>query len=232
MASQSSGLRRRPGRRGKRKIAVLGISNYGFYLSQRLAEMGCEVLVVDKDPQRVRRLRDDVDQAVIGDVTDPQTLASLHLEEFDTVVLSIGDEMGASLLSLLHLLDIGVKQILAKAVSEEHARILEKIGATEVVFPEKDMAARTANILAGSNVLEYLPLGEEYSIIELAPDKELIGKSLRQLDLRRKYHVEVIAVKQVLEGETLVPDPDFVIKDSDLLVIVGQNEALERIQKR
>jgi len=215
---------------GKRKIAVLGISNYGFYLSQRLAEMGCEVLVIDKDELRVRKLQEEVDQAIIGDVTDPQILNSLHLEEYDAVVLSIGDEMSSSLLALLHLRDMGVKQIIGKAVSEEHARILKKIGATEVIFPEKDMAMRTANILSGSNVLDYLPLGEEFGIIELAPDKRFIGKTLRQLDLRSRHHVEVIAVKQLLEGKALVPDPDFVIKDSDLLVIVGKNDAIEKLR--
>ncbi len=230
MSSPGLSLFRKDGRRGHRKIAVLGISNYGFYLSQRLAEMGCDVLVVDKDPQRVRQLQENVEKAVIGDVTQPQTLDSLQLKEYDVVVLSIGDEMSASLLALLHLVDMGVKQIVAKAVSEEHARILKGIGATEVIFPEKDMAMRTANVLSGSNVLDYLPLGEEYGIVEYAPDKRFIGKSLRQLDLRSRHHVEVIAVKQILEGKALVPEPDFVIRDSDLLVIVGKNEAIEKLR--
>jgi trk system potassium uptake protein TrkA len=231
MSSPRFSLLKKDGRRRSRKIAVLGISNYGFYLSQRLAEMGCEVLVVDKDPQRVRQLQENVEKAVIGDVTDLQTLESLQLKEYDVVVLSIGDEMSASLLALLHLVDLGVKQIIAKAVSPEHARILIRIGATEVIFPEKDMAMRTANVLSGSNVLDYLPLGEEYGIVELAPDKSFIGKSLRQLDLRGRHHVEVIAVKQIIEGKALVPEPDFVIRDSDLLVIVGKNEAIERLRK-
>lgn len=217
-------------KRGRRKIAVLGISNYGFYLSQRLAEMGCEVLVIDNREQRVRMLQDSIERAVIGDVTDPQTLEALQLQDYDAVVLSIGEEMSASLLALLHLRDMGVGQITAKAASEEHARILRKLGATEVVFPEKDMAMRTANILSGSNVLDYLPLGEEYGIIELAPDSRFIGKSLRELDLRNQYHVEVIAVKQLLEGKALVPHPDFVIRDSDLLVVVGRNDVIERLQ--
>ncbi|MGW8320614.1 MAG: potassium channel family protein [Thermodesulfobacteriota bacterium] len=231
MSSPGFSFLRKDGRRRSRKIAVLGISNYGFYLSQRLAEMGCEVLVVDKDPQRVRQLQENVEKAVIADVTDLQTLESLQLKEYDVVVLSIGDEMSASLLALLHLVDLGVKQIIAKAVSPEHARILIRIGATEVIFPEKDMAMRTANVLSGSNVLDYLPLGEEYGIVELAPDKSFIGKSLRQLDLRSRHHVEVIAVKQILEGKALVPEPDFVIRDSDLLVVVGKNEAIERLRK-
>ncbi len=232
MGVQRPATGRRTGKRGKRKIAVLGLSNFGLYLSRKLAELGCEVLVVDRDERRVRLLQEDVSQAVIGDVTDPQTLRSLHMDEFDVVALSIGDEMGASLLSLLHLRDMGVKQIMAKAVSEEHARIAVGLGATEVVFPERDMAIRTANVMAGSNVLDYLPLGEEYSIIELAPDNEFIGKSLREVDLRRIYHVEVIAVKQVLEGKAFVPDSNFVIRDSDLLVVVGKNEDIERLQKR
>lgn len=231
MPAPKPAFSKRNAKKGSRKVAILGISNYGFYLSQRLAEMGCEVLVIDKDPQQVRRLQDTVEKAAIADVTDPRALDSLHLREYDIVVLSIGDEMGASLLALLHLVDLGAKQIIAKAISEEHARILKGIGATEVIFPEKDMAMRTANVLAGSNVLDYLPLGEEYGIVELAPDRRFIGKSLRQLDLRGRYHVEVIAVKQVLEGKTLVPEPDFLIKDSDLLVIVGRNEAIEELQK-
>ncbi len=223
---------KRADKRRKRKIAVLGLSNFGFYLSRRLTELGCDVLVVDMDERRVRLLQDHVCQAVIGDVTDPQVLRSLHMDEFDMVALSIGDEMGASLLSLLHLRDMGVKQIIAKAVSEEHARIAVGLGATEVVFPERDMAMRTATVMAGSNVLDYLPLGDEYSIIELAPDNEFIGKSLREIDLRRVYHVEVIAIKQVLEGKALVPDANFIIRDSDLLVVVGKNEDIERLQKR
>lgn len=232
MEARKPSTPRRTGKKAKRKIAVLGLSNFGLYLSRKLADLGCEVLVVDRDERRVRLVREDVAKAVIGDVTDPQTLRSLQMDEFDVVALSLGDEMGASLLSLLHLRDMGVKQILAKAVSEEHARIAAGLGATEVVFPERDMAIRTANVMAGSNILDYLPLGEEYSIVELAPDNEFIGKSLRDIDLRRVYHVEVIAVKQVLEGKALVPDSNFVIRDSDLLVVVGKNEDIERLQKK
>jgi len=231
MSPERFPLLKKKSRTVPKRIAVLGISNYGFYLSRRLYELGCEVMVVDKDPARVRYLQEEVDRAVIGDVTDPQTLAGLELKEYDACVLSIGDDMSASLLALLHLRDLGVREIIAKAVSEEHARILKKIGANEVIFPEKDMAMRTANILAGSNVLDYLPLGEEYGIIELAPDRRFIGKSLRELELRKRHHVEVIAVKQLLERKTLVPDPDFVIKDSDLLVIIGKNEAIQKLQQ-
>ena len=140
--------------------------------------------------------------------------------------------MGPSLLTLLHLRDLGVREILAKAVSEEHARILDKIGATEVIFPERDMAFRTANVLSGSNVLDYLPLGEEYSILEIAPDDRFLGKRLRDLELRARYHVEVLAIKEFVPERTTIPDPDFLIKDSDLLVVVGKNEDLQQLQKR
>jgi trk system potassium uptake protein TrkA len=152
------------------------------------------------------------------------------LNELDGVVVSLG-QIESSVLATLHLKELKIKRIISKALSEEHGKILEKVGATEVVFPEKDMASRVARTLTHENILEYVPLAEGYSIVEIAPPMSFMGKSLGELDLRREYAVQVIIVKELVP-ENIVPVPmaDYVIKDSDVLVIMGRDEDLKKIQ--
>jgi trk system potassium uptake protein TrkA len=214
------------------QFAIIGLGNFGKYLANRLYEKGHEVLVIDKRPLPVQDIKDHVTQAVVGDATDRKTLESLNLKHVDVAVVSIGSVLSDSILATLNLIEIGVRRVLAKAISEEHGRILEKIGANEIFFPEKDLAINLAERLHNPNMIDYLPILEGYSIIELAPPQPFIGKTLMDLDLINRYGVQVIAVKEIIPDRmNLVPTGKFVIKDSDILILMGPNETLEKIRE-
>jgi trk system potassium uptake protein TrkA len=206
----------------KKQFAVIGLGNFGFYLASTLFQKGHEVLGLDIKPRQVQEIRDQVSQAVIADATDPHALKELELEKMDAVVASIGSVLNSSILATLNVKDMGVKRVVAKAVSEAHGRILQKIGADEVYFPEKDIALTAAQRLDNPNVLDYLPFMEGYSIVELAPPREFIGKTLIELDLINKHGIQVVAVKEMVpENVVMIPTGQFLVKDSDVLVLIG-----------
>ena len=181
----------------KKQFAVIGLGNFGFYLASRLFQKGHEVLGIDINPRQVQEIRDQVSRAVIADATDLQALNELELETMDAVVVSIGSVINSSILATLNVKDLGVKRVVAKAVSDSHGRILQKIGADEIYFPEKDLALTAAQRLDNPNVLDYLPFMEGYSIVELAPPSEFIGKTLIELDLINRHGIQVVAVKEL-----------------------------------
>lgn len=212
------------------KFAVIGLGSFGSNIAKTLYEKGNEVLAVDEDKEKIEQVRTFVSHAVKMEAADKENLQALGIEDMDVVIVSLGPEMEASILTVLYLHELGSKRIVAKALTEDHVKILEAVGATEVIYPEKDMAIKTALRLSCPNVLEYLPLVSGFSVQEIAPPDRFIGKSLKELDLRNKYGVQVIAIKELIpEKTTFVPRADFVIKDSDILVIVGKEKALEKI---
>ena len=215
-----------------KQFAILGVGNFGFYLGRHLYEKGHEVITLDINKSQVQKIKDFVSQAVVADATDREVLESLGLRQVDAAVVSIGTRMQASILATLHLKEMGVKHILAKAISEEHGRILRKIGASEVLFPEKDLAIGVASRLDNPNMLDYLPFIEGYSIMEIAPPKQFVGKTLKELDLINRFDMQVLAVKEILpKGLALIPKANFVIKDSDALILLGPDANLEKMQK-
>ncbi|MDY7032481.1 MAG: TrkA family potassium uptake protein [Thermodesulfobacteriota bacterium] len=215
-----------------KQFAVIGIGNFGYYLATRLYEKGYDVLAMDRDPARIQEIKDAVSQAVVADTTNRKTLEALEIKEMDAAVVCIGSVLSDSILTTLNLKDIGVKKIYAKAVSEPHGRILLKIGASEIFFPEKDIAVSLAEKLHNPNMLDYLPFLEGYSIIELVPPKEFAGKKLSELDLINRYGVQVIAIKELVpEHMNLVPKGQSVIKDSDILILLGSNIGLDKLRK-
>jgi trk system potassium uptake protein TrkA len=215
-----------------KQYAVLGLGNFGFYLASRLYEKGHDVLAVDKDKTRVQEIRDKVSQAVVADTTDRRVIESLGIKELDAAVVCIGSVLSESILAVLNLKEIGVKQVYAKAISEIHGRILQKIGASEILFPEKDMAISLAERLHNPNLIEYLPVLEGFSIVHLAPPKTFIGKKLRELDLINRYGVQVVAVKELVpERLNMIPTANFVLKDSDLMILLGPSKALDKLRE-
>jgi trk system potassium uptake protein TrkA len=214
------------------QFAVIGLGNFGYYLAHHLYRKGHEVIAIDMNKTLVQRIKDEVTEAVVADATDREALAALGISHVDAAVVCIGTRMQASILATLHLKELGVKNILAKATSEEHARILLKLGADEIVFPEKDLAIGVASRLDNPNMLDYLPFIEGYSIVELAAPREFLGKTLRELDLINRYGIQVLAVKEILpKGLTLIPTGAFVIKDSDALILLGPDETLRKLQR-
>jgi trk system potassium uptake protein TrkA len=213
------------------KFVIIGLGNFGHYLARSLFEEGKEVIGVDRNKERVQRLQEFCSYAVVGDATDKSILESIGIEEKDTVIVSLGDNISASILVTLYLKDLDIQNIQVKIISEDHGRALEKIGATEVIFPERDLAKKMAKSLTSPNLLDYLPLTEEYAIAEIAPPKEFIGKTLAELHLRSKYHITILAVRGLVpETITMNPGAGFTVKDSDILIGLGKPEDIEKIR--
>ena len=216
-----------------KQFGIIGLGNFGYYLAAYLYEKGHEVLAIDKNPKPVQKIKDQVSQAIVADATDRKALEALELQEMDTAVVCIGSTLSNSILATLNLKEIGVEHVIAKAMSEAHGHILEKIGASEIIFPEKDLAISLAERLNNPNMIEYLPFVEGYSIIETAPPKEFIGKSLRELDLINRYGIQVVAIKEIFPDHlSLIPTAKFVVKDSVTLILLGPNKAFDKLREK
>jgi len=208
------------------------MSSFGYFLCRALADRKLSVMAIDSNEARIDDVKPFVEKAVIADAADKEVLENLGIAEVDAVVVSLGDRIDASILVTYYLRELGVKEIFAKAISEDHGKILNVVGASEVIFPERDMAERVANRLERSSILEYFEIADGYSIIEWAPPESFVNKTLAELDLTNKYNVQVIMVKEVVpERVTVVPRATQLIKDSDGLVLLGRDEDLERLQK-
>lgn len=215
-----------------RQFAVIGLGQFGSAMAGKLIENGCEVLVMDRDEKLVQGFRDKAHAAVIGDATDRKALESLRLDEVDVVILCLGERMEASILATLFLRELGVKEIWSKVSSDDHAKILSRLGVANTVLPEKDTAHRLADQLTFPNMLDYLPLHPDYSIMQITCPTALSGKSLRELDLRAKYRVHVLAVQESApERIEMAPDGEYVVKDSNMLIVLGRNEDIARLSR-
>lgn len=213
-----------------KRFCVVGLGRFGNYVAQQLRENKCEVLGIDIDRAKVEVLTEVLTTAVIADSTDKKTLADLDLDQMDAVVVCLGEDISASSLTVLHLKDLDVKRIVAKVSTEDHAKVLTRLGAGDVVFPERDSAVRVANSLTWSNVLDYVPLASGFSITEVAPPADVVGKSLANSKLRGRYHVQVIAIHNTLKDEMiLAPPADHVIREDDAIVVLGRREDMEKM---
>jgi len=215
-----------------KRFAVIGLGSFGYYVARDLFEDGNEVIAVDRNRDRVQAMDPHCSQAMVLDATDPERLKALGLEEMDTVVVSTGSQISTSILICYHLKEMGIKSIVAKSMDEDHAVILKKVGASSTVHPEKDMAARIARGLSRPNIMDYIPLEEEYNLVQVPPPKSFVGKTLKDLDLRASYGVHVMAVKEADKARfTLVPSPGYEIKENDLLVMLGYSDDLQKIRE-
>lgn len=227
-----------------RQFAVIGLGRFGFSVAKTLSDKGHQVLGIDIDEDRVQDISEIVTQAICADATDEKALKAVGIENVDVAIIGMGDNKEASILTTLILKEVGIKDIVAKAVSEEHRRVLQKVGATKVVAPERDMGIRVANSLISPTVIEHIELSEDSSIAELIPPGEYINKALRDIDIRKKYGLNIIAIKKKMkivtkEGEikeeqkiNVAPEPGNTIRDGDILIVVGTNEHIEAFKKR
>ena len=214
-----------------RRVVVIGLGIFGSQLARQLYESGLEVVAVDKNRDVVQRIKDHCTKAVLADATDKEVLESIGIDAKDTVVISFGEDLSASTLLTLYLREMKVKEIIVKVPNEDYKRILLKVGASEAIIPEREMANKVARSIISPNVLEYLPISEDYTIVELAPPTAFIGKTLADLDLRKKYNLQVIAIRDVLDNKMqLVPRASAIIKDSDVLVIIGKENDIRKIK--
>ncbi|MFO7982642.1 MAG: TrkA family potassium uptake protein [Desulfuromonadales bacterium] len=213
----------------KKKFCVIGVGNFGFHVVETLYMDGHEVIAIDSNKNKIQDVKDVSSYAILGDAANKEFLAAQGIHEMDAVVVSTGDRSHLSTLITLYLKELKVPRIFVKAISEDHGRILERVGATDVIYPEKDMARRIAHTMSTPNVLEFIPLAEEYAISESEPPKSFIGKTLVELDLRKKFEVTVIAIKDVLTDRFIpAPPPTYMIKDSDLLILIGKTDDVDK----
>jgi trk system potassium uptake protein len=214
-----------------KRAIVIGLGIFGFNVVKELHKSGLEVIAIDKRKEAVQQARDFSSKAVLADGTDKELMDAVGLREDDTVIISFGEDLAASTLITLHLKQLKIKKIIVKVPNEEHKLILEKVGATDVIIPEKEMANKVVKGLISPNVLDFIPLADGYMICEIAPPDAFIGKNFSDLQLRAKYRVDVIAIRDVLTDKILMlPKATFVIKDSDVLVVIGKEKDIDTIK--
>jgi trk system potassium uptake protein TrkA len=214
-----------------KRVVVVGLGIFGFNIAKDLFENGFEVIAIDKSKEVINRIRDFSTKAVMADATDKELLEMIGIQPDDIAIISFGEDLAASTLLTLHLKEMKVTRIIVKAPNEDHKRILEKVGATEVIIPEKEMANKLAKSLISPNVLDYIPLTQEYTICEIAPPASFIGKTIGEIQLRRRYNIGVIATRDVLtDSVQMIPSADFVIKDSDILVVIGKEKDIQDLK--
>jgi trk system potassium uptake protein TrkA len=213
----------------KKQFVVIGIGRFGSSVAKTLSQMGFEVLAIDHREAQIQEISATVTHAVQADSTDEEAMRALGVLNFDVVIVAIGEDIQASILTTLILKEMGVGSIVVKAVNDLHGKVLKKIGADKVVFPERDMGTRVAHHLISSNILDYIELSADYSIVEIKVSPNMVGKSLRQLDIRAKFGCNVIAIKQN-QNLIIPPIAEDPLKENDILVIVGKNESLQQFE--
>jgi trk system potassium uptake protein TrkA len=213
------------------RYVVIGLGEFGTSVAETLYAAGDDVIAVDLREERVNRMAAHASRAVVGDGRERDILERIGAKGADAGIVSTGDDLGASILAVMALRDIGVKNLYVKVMSYEHARVLERLGVTETVFPERESGAALAMRLGGGgSVLNYVRLGGEFSLQEIAVPKEWIGKTLRQLALPAKYKIVIVAIHDFLRDELIpVPDPDEPLKDSDTLLLAGTIDQLGKL---
>jgi trk system potassium uptake protein len=215
-----------------KRFGVIGLGNFGFYIARALSEDKNEVIALDRDPAKVQKVAEFVEMAIVGDATDIELLKRLGIAETETVIVSTGDEIQYSILVTMFLKELGANAVIAKAISEEHARVLEKIGADRVIIPEKEMALKLAKSLATPNMIDFLPLSEEYIVAEISPSYSMMGRSLADVQLRSRFNIQLLAIKEIIPDKLIfVPPPDYKFKDSDILLVLGKKEDVENLRK-
>lgn len=209
---------------------VVGLGRFGSQVARELCRLGCEVLAMDVDGELVSQIAGDVTHAVVGDGQDKGVLRALGAADFDCAIVAIGDDLAASVLTTMNLKELGIPHIICKAHDVTHRRVLEKLGANRVVIPEQEHADRLARSLSSPNVLDYIELSDDYGIIEVPAPKSWSGKNLRELNIRAKLGVNVLAIRR--DGRINVsPAADFAIAEADILVVLGDSMALKKVQK-
>jgi trk system potassium uptake protein TrkA len=206
-------------------FVIIGLGRFGYHLATSLYRLKNQVLVIDINKKVIDSIKDDVTEAIIGDARDIKFLSEFVDDSVDTVVVATGADIEMSVLTVLYLKDLGVKHIVAKAKSEDHGKILHSLGVNEVIYPEKDIASRLAEKMTLSNLVSHIPLAPEYSIVEIVTPEKFFNKSLTELQLRQKYGIVVIAIKDVLYDKIdVIPDAGTKLPPDSVLIIICKTE--------
>ena len=214
-----------------RTYVVIGLGRFGTAVATELCRLGHEVLAIDDSEDRVQNIASQVTHAVAGDARDPGVLRALGVRNYNCAIVAVADDVGNSALITMNLKELGVRQVIAKAQSHVHQKVLQKIGADKVVFPEHEMGMKLAQNLSSSNILNFIELSDDFGIVELAAPKPWVGQSLRALDVRAKYRVNIIAIRRGGDEHDLevAPGADYVLAAGDVVVTLGRNEYIDRL---
>ncbi|MBN8234274.1 TrkA family potassium uptake protein [Halobacillus kuroshimensis] len=214
----------------KKEFAVIGLGRFGGSICRELSREGMEVLALDLDEDKVNEYRDIASHAVIADSTDENALKELGFRNIDHVIVAIGDNIQASMLTTLILKEMGIKMITVKAQNDYHEKILNKIGADQVVHPERDMGKRIAHNIISNNILDYIELSDDHSVVEVKAGSKMSGRTLVDLDIRAEYGCNVVAIKR--EKDVIVsPMATEEIRESDVLIVIGADKDISRFEK-
>lgn len=215
----------------QKHFVLIGLGSFGSALARKLKNNGCRVTGIDANAEIVQDMQDYLFEAIIGDATQRDSLETLGLNKVNGVVISMGEDITRSLLATLHARELGAKHIIVKGVTAEHGKILKNLGVERVVFPEIEIATQLADRLTWPSVIDYLPIDPEYSFVEVAVPTEFAGKTLIDLELRKRYGIWVVGIKDALTGKlTMFPEGEFRLSDDQMLLVVGKEVELSRLR--
>jgi trk system potassium uptake protein TrkA len=213
-------------------FVVIGLGSFGTALARKLSKNGCRVTGLDASKDRVEQMKDVLYEAVIGNATERETLQHLPLKEANAVFVSMGEDITQSLLATLHAKELGARRIVVKGVTPEHGKLLERLGVDRVVFPEAEIAAELADRMTWPNVIDFLPIDPEYSFMEVGVPDSYAGKTLMQIELRRRHSVWVVGVKDAMTGQlSMFPDGNFRLAADQVLLVVGRQGDLDSLRE-
>jgi trk system potassium uptake protein TrkA len=214
-----------------KQFIVLGLGRFGSAVATTLVELGCEVLGVDRDSERVNDIKNKITEAVQADISDERALVKLGAKNFDAAIVGVGSILESSILAAIILKEMGIKYIIAKAQNALHGKVLKKIGVDKVVFPERDMGIRLARSLITPNIEDYIELEPDYSVIEIKAPPDFADKTLSELDLRTKYGINVLAIKRE-HNFNISPSAKDVIKSGDFLIVIGGTKKITKLASK
>ncbi|MBP2633868.1 MAG: transport system, NAD-binding component [Firmicutes bacterium] len=216
--------------KANRQFAIIGLGRFGSNMAKALHKMGYEVLAIDKSMQKVQEFSDEVTHVVQADTTDENALKAMGIRNFDVVVVAIGEDVQANIMTTMQLKEIGAPFIVATARNSLHVKLLEKIGADRIVSPERDMARRVAYNLASTSVMDYIELSPRFSIVEISAPKAFQDQTLAESNIRAKYGINVVAIKRD-DNLIISPLPSEKIQKGDIVVVVGSNEGINGLEE-
>lgn len=211
-------------------FAVIGLGRFGSNLAVTLAKHGNQVLAIDEDAELVQRVSDKVTHSVIGDSTNEEVLKAAGIKEYECAIVCLSNNMENSILTTLLLKEFGIKFIVARAITEQHRKVLQKVGADQIVFPERDMGEKLAYKLKNINMLEFIELSKDYSIVELSVPKKWYNKTIGELDIRKKFGLNVLALHNTKQNKMIVRiEPETILSPNEVIIILGRNDDIEKV---